>query len=131
MDRRGLFKALGLGAVGAAALRCCDVVPVAAEPAPQISEEAMQRAFDACEAEPCETCGGFGVVIATYDTGDKGSWEQYAPNYGDLTHEKIRSSSRATTWVSEPCPDCGGPKIHWTSTQERSHWEETDWGELE
>lgn len=117
MNRRGLFKALGLGAVGVAASK---VLPAAAKPA--ISEEAMQRAFDESGAEPCETCGGFGVVVTEHNTGG---------SIGGYSDGRFLSSPGAVTWVSGPCPDCGGPKIHWTSTQERVRWENSNWGELE
>lgn len=131
MNRKSFFKALGFGAVGVAAAK---VLPAAAKPAQNphwnapargISEEAMQWAFDACEAEPCATCGGFGVVVTEHDTGGS----VIIPS--EYSDGRFLSSARAVTWVSEPCPDCGGPKIHWTSAQERSHWEESDWGELE
>ena len=128
MNRKGFFRALGLGAVGVAAAK---VLPAAAEPARNpywdapdqgISEDAMQRAFDECTATPCATCGGFGVVVTEHNTGG---------SVGEYSDGRFLSSAKAVTWVSEPCPDCGGPKIHWTSAQERSRWEESDWGELE
>lgn len=115
MNRKSFFRALGLGAVGAAAFK------LTGKPEAQ-ALTSMQRAFDACEAGPCETCGGFGVVVTEHNTGG---------SIGGYSDGRFLSSPGAVTWVSGPCPDCGGPKIHWTSTQERVRWENSNWGELE